>query len=139
MPPPKSMLRLFSKIHTRVYIRSNGRRRNSMNNLPVLLLTTTGRKSGRKHTVPVVYLVEGNGYLIAPGVVPRPDWYKNIKHNPYATIQIGAQTTPVKAEELTDLERTRLWDTVPEYWKAYERRAGITMPLIRLQPTILSL
>jgi len=133
MLPPRLMLRLFSKIHASVYIRSNGRRRNTMNNLPVLLLTSTGRKRGRKYTVPVVYLVEGNGFLIAPGVVPRPDWYLNLKHDPYAEIQIGAQTIPVKAEELSDLERTCLWDTIPEHWKAYERRAGITLPLIILQ------
>jgi F420H(2)-dependent quinone reductase len=79
MTPPKPILRFFSRIHTWLYRRSNGRRRNVMNGLPVLLLTTFGWQSGQPHTVPVVYLADRDDYLIAPGVVPRPDWYLNLK------------------------------------------------------------
>jgi len=104
-----------------------------MNGLPVLLLTTTGRKSGQAHTVPVAYLSHGNAYLIAPGVVPRPDWYLNLKHAPRAEIQIGAQTMAAEAEELTGPARNRLWATVPDYWKEYEQRTGITLPLMLLR------
>ena len=133
MTPPRFILRFFSKIHAAVYRRSKGQRRNVMNGLPVLLLTTTGCKTGQKHTTPVVYLTHGEAYLIAPGIVPRPDWLRNLKHDPRAEIQVGARTIPVRAEELTGNERTRLWATVPDYWKAYERRAGITLPLMTLQ------
>ena len=133
MTPPKFILRFFSRIHVAVYRRSDGQRRHRMNDLPVLLLTTTGRRSGKPHTVPVVYLTDDEDYLIAPGVVPRPDWYLNLKANPLAEIQIGAQIIPVEAEELTGSTRTQLWATVPDYWKAYQRSAGITLPLMRLQ------
>jgi deazaflavin-dependent oxidoreductase (nitroreductase family) len=135
MTPPKFILRFFSQIHIAVYRRSNGQRRNRMNGLPILLLTTTGRRTGKPFTVPVVYLTHGDAYLIAPGVVPRPDWYRNLKHDPRAKVQIGAQTFSVEAEELTGNERTRLWATVPDYWKAYERRAGIVLPLMKLRET----
>jgi len=134
MTPPKFILRFFSQIHAAVYRRSNGQRRNRMNGLPVLLLTTTGRKTGQKHTTPVVYLTHGDAYLIAPGVVPRPDWVRNLKHHPHAEVQIGAQILSVRAEEIIGGERHSLWTTVPDYWKDYERRAGITLPLFLLTP-----
>jgi deazaflavin-dependent oxidoreductase (nitroreductase family) len=106
-----------------------------MNGLPVLLLTTTGRKTGQKHTIPVVYLTRGKDYLIAPGIVPRPDWVRNLQHNPHAEIQIGAQTIVVEAKELIGGERSRVWATVPDYWKDYERRAGIILSLMTLKET----
>lgn len=133
MTPPKFILRFFSQIHAAVYRRSSGQRRNRMNGLPVLLLTTTGRKTGQKHTIPVVYLVHDEDYLIAPGIVPRSDWVRNLKKHPHAEIQIGARTMPVHAEEITGSERAHLWATVPEYWKDYERRAGITLTLMKLR------
>ena len=132
MTPPKFLLRLFSEFHITAYRRSKGQRRNRMNGLPVLLLTTTGRKSGQPHTVPVVYLAHGDDYLIAPGIVPRPDWYLNLKQMPRAEIQIGAETMTVEAEEVTGPARARLWATAPDYWKEYERRAGIRLPLMIL-------
>ena len=132
MAPPKFLLRFFSKIHAAAYNRSNGRRHNRMNGLPVLLLTTTGRRTGKPHTVPVVYLIDEDGYLIAPGVVPRPDWYLNLKKSPHAEVRIGAQTISVESQELTGGERARLWASVPDYWKNYERRAEIILPLMRL-------
>ena len=104
-----------------------------MNGLPVLLLTTTGRKSGSPHTVPLVYLQHGDDYLVAPGVIPRPSWYLNLKKYPQASIQIEARTIPVEAEEVRGPARVSLWATVPEYWKDYERRAGITLPLMLLK------
>ena len=133
MTPPKFLLRFFSRIHAAAYRRSNGQRRNVMNGLPVLLLTTTGRRSGRQHTVPIVYLRHGDDYLIAPGVVLRPDWYLNLKHTPRAQIQTGAQIIFVEAEEVAGPARESLWATVPDYWKDYEKRAGIVLPLMRLR------
>jgi len=130
---PKSILRFFSQIHVTVYHRSRGQRRNRMNGLPVLLITTTGRRTSKPHTVPVVYLADHDGYLVAPGIVPRPDWYLNLKHDSRANIQVGWRVVPVMAEELTGPERSRLWASVPAYWQDYERRAGITLPLIRLR------
>jgi deazaflavin-dependent oxidoreductase (nitroreductase family) len=132
---PKFMIRYFSQMHAAAYRRSNGQRRNQMNGLPVLLLTTTGRHTGKPHTVPVVYIAHGNVYLIAPGVVPRPDWYLNLRQEPQAEIQVGGRTIPIAAEELTGPERARLWASVPQYWKTYEQRAGITLPLMRLRVT----
>jgi deazaflavin-dependent oxidoreductase (nitroreductase family) len=132
MTPPKPMLRFFSRVHTKIYRRWKGRYRNVMNGLPVLLLTTTGRKTGQPYTVPIVYLVDGDGYLIAPGVVPCPDWYLNLKNKPRAEIQVGEGRLAIEAEELTGPARDRLWTNVPDYWKKYEKRAGSPMPLIRL-------
>lgn len=133
---PRFMLRFFSQLHAAVYRRSNGQRHNRMNGLPVLLLTTTGRHSGKPHTVPVVYLSAKDGYLIAPGKVPKPEWYLNLKKTPRAEIQIGAQSYAVEAEELNSSDRARLWAAVPDYWKDYERRAGTILPLMKLIITI---
>lgn len=133
LTPPIFVLRFFSRIHVAVYRRSNGQRRNRINGLPVLLLTTTGRRSGRPHTVPLVYLIEEDSYLISPGFVPRPNWYLNLKKWPQAQIQIGARIWAVESEELSGSARASRWVSVPDYWKDYERRAGIELPLMRLR------
>ena len=88
-----------------------------MNGLPVLLITTSGRRTSKPHTVPVVYLAERDGYLVAPGIVPRPDWVLNLKHDPRANIQVGWRVIPVVAEELAGPERSRLWASVPVYFR----------------------
>jgi len=92
-----------------------------MNGMPVLLLTTIGRKTGRPRTVPLVYMREGGGYVIAPGILESPAWYLNLRMNPQARIQIGASAMPVEAREVHGDERRRLWARVPPYWRDYQR------------------
>lgn len=131
--PPTVMLKLPSNLHVMMYRLSGGRLGKAMNGLPVLLLTTTGRKSGVARTKPVVFLREGEHLIIAPGVVERPDWYLNLKKTPQATIRIGSATRHVQAVEADPEERSRLWEQVPEYWKDYQKKAKNELPLMILR------
>jgi deazaflavin-dependent oxidoreductase (nitroreductase family) len=127
------MLKLSSKLHVLMYRLSGGRLGKAMNGLPVLLLSTTGRKSGVARTKPVVFLREGEDLIIAPGVLERPDWYLNLKKSPRVTIQIGNSTRQVQAIEADPEERSRLWEKVPEYWRDYQKKAKNELPLIILR------
>lgn len=132
--PPLWLLKLFIRIHVYLYRKTGGRLWNSMNGLPVLLLTTTGRKTGNLHTVPVVFLRDDLNYVIAPGVIERPAWYLNLKANPQAHIQIGRFNVQVEATVADGEERHRLWAKVPPYWEAYQKTAKAELPVVLLRP-----
>ncbi len=79
---------------------------------PMVLLTHTGRKSGQQRTNPLVYMADGDRYLIfaSKGGAPTdPDWFHNLKTNPDASVEIGTEKFDVTATEITGEERDRLW------------------------------
>lgn len=74
----------------------------------IVLLTTTGAKSGQPRTVPLVTIPRGDRYLLFAsngGSPTHPDWYWNLRANPIATIELGARTVTTKVTELTGAER----------------------------------
>jgi hypothetical protein len=93
--PSKNLNRLFSfgnKVHTGLLRMSSGKFANKAANLPILLISTIGRQSGKLYTNPVVYLKEGEDYLVsasAGGMHWLPDWYLNLVKRPEAKIEIG--------------------------------------------------
>ena len=106
---------------------------------PMLLLSTTGRKSGQRRTNPLVYLPDGDRFLIfaSKGGAPTdPDWYRNLVANPETTIEVGTETVPVKAVVLTGEERDRLYAKQAELRPAfgeYQAKAGRRIPVIALE------
>lgn len=79
---------------------------------PMLLLATTGAKSGKRRINPLVYLPDGDRFVIIAskgGAPANPDWYYNLLANPETTIEVGTETVPVRAEVLTGEERDRLY------------------------------
>lgn len=80
---------------------------------PLLLLNSTGAKSGETRTSPVVHTRDGDRYIIIAskaGADTNPDWYHNLVAHPRATIEVGADTIPVEASVAEGDERTRLYD-----------------------------
>lgn len=78
----------------------------------VLYLTTTGRKTGRKRTTPLLYLAEPGRWIVVAsngGADWEPGWWLNLQAGSSATVQIGRESTPVTATEITGAERDRLW------------------------------
>jgi deazaflavin-dependent oxidoreductase (nitroreductase family) len=126
------LLRIFISIHMCLYRLSSGRLGKTMNGMPVLLLTTTGRKTGRPRTVPVVYLNDGNDYAITVGVVERPAWLLNLRAQPLAGIQVGSSKLRVEAREASDDDRRRLWARAPAYWHDYQKVTKNEFPFILL-------
>ena len=108
----------------------------------MLLLTTTGRKSGVERTTPLGWVSDGNGgWLIAAsanGQASLPAWYHNLAAAPdKARIEIGGATIPVSAEQLHGTEREAAWQTltaaIPRF-SGYAEKTDREIPVIRLTP-----
>src|SRR6266566_4616263 len=95
------MLKLILKVMVFLYNVSGGRIGGKMGKAPVLLLTTTGRKTGKQRTLPLIYIMDGSAYVItasAGGADKHPGWFFNIRSNPQATIQVKDKHIKVTAE-----------------------------------------
>jgi deazaflavin-dependent oxidoreductase (nitroreductase family) len=90
---------------------------------PVILLTTTGRRSGRERTTPVMYLRDGDRFVVSSenfGQERSAAWPLNLLADPRATVQIGAQTVACRARLLDEEEADRYWPRLVEVWPAHE-------------------
>jgi deazaflavin-dependent oxidoreductase (nitroreductase family) len=106
---------------------------------PMILVTHTGAKSGTQRTNPLVYLKDGDRYLIfgsKGGSTKHPHWYRNLVANPNATVEIGTEKFDVVAEVLTGEERDRLYNKqakiMPQFAE-YQAKAGRTIPVVALK------
>ena len=107
---------------------------------PVFLLITKGRKSGQPRTAPLLYLRDGNDYVIVAskgGMSHDPLWARNLEANPDAEIEIGSQKIAVRARRANDEEKARLWPKLvamyPDY-DDYQARTERKIPVILLSP-----
>ena len=104
------LLKAGFKAHTEIYERSDGRL-GAWAGLPTLLLTVTGRKSGIARTTPLVYFEDRGRYVVvgSDGAARNdPQWWKNLKVNPSATVRVGRDKFPATASLATGDERARL-------------------------------
>ncbi len=121
-----------------LYRRSGGKIGGKMFGAPVLLLTTTGRKSRRSWTVPVMYQTDGDRWVIIAsnaGSPRHPAWWLNLRSQPDASVQIGRETYPVTAVETTGEDRERLWRRMADMYKgydAYARKTTRKLPVVLL-------
>jgi deazaflavin-dependent oxidoreductase (nitroreductase family) len=105
-------LRWAGKLNTPVYRLTRGRVGGKVGKAPVLLLTTTGRKSGQPRTCPVVYLADGGRFVVIntnAGNMKTPAWSFNLKADPDAEVEIGGETHRVRARIAEGEERADLW------------------------------
>ncbi len=106
-------LRWTGKLNVPLYRLSGGRIAGKVGKAPLLLLTTTGRKSGQPRTAPVVYLADGERLVLIDtnaGNEPLPAWSHNLSANPEAEVEIGRRRLPVRARVAEGKERADLWD-----------------------------
>jgi deazaflavin-dependent oxidoreductase (nitroreductase family) len=105
---------------------------------PVLLLTTTGAKSGQPRTSPMMYLPEGDRIIVFAsndGKDNHPGWYHNLRANPSATVEIGTETFPATATEITGAEHDRLYEIQAQRYPGfatYRERTDRVIPVIEL-------
>ena len=108
--------------------------------LPTLFLTTVGRKSGQERVTPLLYLRDGDRFIVAGsnwGQPHHPAWALNLKAHPRARIQIGRKRTDVVARVAEGEERERLWPFLEEKWPAYrtyKERSGRDIMVFVLEP-----
>ncbi len=109
--------------------------------VPSLLLTTTGRKSGEKYLFPLFYGRAGDSYFVVAskgGAPEHPGWYRNLKVNPEAEIQVGTAKMRTRARDASGEERARLWKEALEFWPPYadyqRKAADREIPVVVLDP-----
>jgi deazaflavin-dependent oxidoreductase (nitroreductase family) len=106
---------------------------------PLLLLTTTGAKSGAKRVNPLAYLADGDRYVIIAsyaGADSNPPWYHNLVAHPRVTVEVGTQTFEAQAEVVREPERTRLYgkmEAVMPAFTEYRQKTKRTIPVIALR------
>jgi F420H(2)-dependent quinone reductase len=134
------LFRILGGLHRFVYRLTGGRVGARIVGLPVLLLTTTGRKSGRRRTQPLAYTQTSDGYAVIAskgGAAHHPLWYLNLRANPLAEVTVGRVTQKVRAREVEGEERERLWRQLADVYPGYDKYAQKTsrrIPVIVLEP-----
>ena len=109
--------------HLKQYLASDGAQGHLWNGVPCLLLTTTGRKSGKALLLPLIYGTSGASYLIVAskgGAPGHPAWYLNLAVEPNVTLQVGADRFAAKARTATAAEKPALWAVMTKIWPAYD-------------------
>ena len=107
---------------------------------PLLLLHSTGAKSGNERVNPVMYQDLGGTYAVfasKAGAPTNPDWFHNLRAHPDTTIEIGATTRRVRARVADSDERRRIWERQKEQWPGfadYERSTTREIPVVVLEP-----
>ena len=130
-----------AKLHASVFRATGGRVGGRMVGSPVLLLVSTGRKSGQKRTTVLLYLEDGGRYVIVAsngGTATHPVWWLNLQADPEATVEIGGRKIHVRATEARGEEKARLWQRLVRMYPSYEdyqKRTDREIPVIILEPT----
>jgi len=133
-------LRLVGKLNAPIYRLSGGRVGGKLGKAPILLLTTTGRKSGQPRTAPVLYLADGDRFVVIntnAGNDKTPAWSLNLRANPEAEVEIGRRRVPVRSRLAEGEERADLWRrSMEQYegWDFYESKLDREVGVFVLEP-----
>ena len=106
----------------------------------MLLGYTSGRRTGKERTAPLLYLESGENLVIVAsvgGAPKHPAWYMNLKAEPEARVEIEDRTLRVRAEEAKGEEKRRLWARLVEMYPPYEtyqRRTEREIPVVVVSP-----
>jgi deazaflavin-dependent oxidoreductase (nitroreductase family) len=137
--------RLFAPIDTWLYPRAHGTLVSAGPPvLPLLLLSTQGRRSGRTRAVPLLYLKRDHELVVVGsnwGRATHPAWSSNLLANPTAVVQIGAAAYCVSAHLLSEQDRAKLWPELCRFcpvWRTYAERSGRELRVFSLRPKDLS-
>ncbi|THC55126.1 nitroreductase family deazaflavin-dependent oxidoreductase [Streptomyces sp. A1499] len=114
---------LFGKEHVKRYQETDGAEGHDWQNTTVLILTTTGRKSGEPRSTPLIYRPYGDAVLVVAsngGADAPPLWYRNLEANPEVQVQIKGDRYTARARTATPDEKPDMWRTMVATWPAYE-------------------
>jgi deazaflavin-dependent oxidoreductase (nitroreductase family) len=128
----------MSSLHAYLYRTTDGRIGRRLVNNDMLLLTTVGRNTGTEHTVPLLYLREGDRLIVIAsygGRPEHPEWYLNLQAHPQASVQILGDRTEVKATTTTDQEHSEWWPRITDAYSdyaVYQSRTDRRIPVVWL-------
>jgi deazaflavin-dependent oxidoreductase (nitroreductase family) len=131
---------LFGQEHVKRYIETDGEEGHDwQDGVPVLILTTTGRRSGEERPTPLIYGRRGDDYLVvaSKGGAPEPPaWFLNLSEQNDVQVQVKADRFTARARTATAEEKPELWRTMAEIWPAYDEYQGKTdrdIPVVVLE------
>lgn len=133
-------MKTLSVVHNALYRTSGGRVGGRIKGMPVLLLTTTGRKSGKRRVNPLLYVRDAENVVVVAsngGSASSPAWWLNLEADPSAEIEIGRRRLKVTAQRATGTERDRLWTEFTARYDGYATYATRTerdIPIVVLTP-----
>ena len=142
---PNLLIRLFWELHLKLYLWSSGRIGHTIRNLPVLILTTKGKKTGLLRPKALMYLPYGDDFVIIAsnlGQAQHPAWWVNLLAEPVATVQVGNLRHTVHVREADGEERERLWSAIaeknPDYdqYRTWTSRRIPVVVLEKVQPNM---
>jgi deazaflavin-dependent oxidoreductase (nitroreductase family) len=119
---------------------NEGRVGGNFEGAPLLLLHSTGAKTGQERVSPVMYLAVGDGVAVFAskgGAPDNPDWFHNLSAHPDARIEIGSETRDVTARVLDAEERAPIWEKQKELFPGfagYEEKTDRVIPVVMLDP-----
>ncbi len=137
---PAGALRALGKLNVPVYRLTRGRLLGNVGRAPVLLLTSTGRRSGQARTAPVVYLGQEERLIVIgsnAGNPKAPAWSLNLKANPDAEVEIKGRRQKVRARVAEGEERAQLWSAMNAQYAGfedYEERTSRDISVFVLEP-----
>lgn len=138
--PSPGALRNIVVMQTAVYRLTGGRLLARARRKPVVLLTTTGRRTGRRHTVPLPFYPDGDRIVVIAsnsGSDRHPAWYLNLAEHPEVEVQVGPRVSPAKAATMTGDDRRRLWarlDAEAPWYAEYQEQTSREIPLVAITP-----
>ena len=140
MPNIRWLLAFITWLHRAVYLLSGGRVGNRLGRRSMLLLTTVGRKSGLERTAPLLYVADGERFVVVAsnaGDERPPAWWLNLESRPEATVRVGAQTHAVRARRASPEEAGLLWPQLEASYTsyaAYRTRTSRDIAVVLLEP-----
>jgi F420H(2)-dependent quinone reductase len=136
----RGIMRVLWTVHRFFYRLTGGAIGGKMQRNPVLLLTTTSRKSGKERTIALSYFPDGDDLVVVAsngGQDVDPAWWTNLKANPRATVQLGSRKLAINAEQAPPQDRERLWSVITRQDPTYAGYAKLTsreIPVVVLRP-----
>jgi deazaflavin-dependent oxidoreductase (nitroreductase family) len=130
---------LFGPEHVERYEKTDGQEGHDWQDASVLILTTTGRKSGQQRPTPLIYQPNGEDYLVVAskgGADEPPAWYLNLQADPHVHVQVKGDRFAARARTATAQEKPAMWQTMTATWPAYDEYQSKTdreIPVVVLE------
>jgi deazaflavin-dependent oxidoreductase (nitroreductase family) len=136
----ESAAHLFGDEHVRTYLETNGELGYRWKeDAPIAILFTTGRTTGEQRTNPLIFGRDGDDVVLVAskgGAAEHPGWYRNLRKNPGAEIQVMGDRWRVRARDAEGEERERLWTLMNELWPhyaEYQEKTEREIPVVVLE------
>ena len=135
-----ALFKVIMRVQIVVFRLTNGRAMSFMRGMPVLLLTTVGRKTGKRRTTPLMYIRDGENYVITAsnnGKDKDPYWYRNLKASPQVQIEVPGKRLDVSASVATQTEHEQLWPRLVSeapFFDGYRKGTSRAIPMVLLRP-----